>query len=246
MKLMTCTSVVSGISNTLCITHNWQQVFILVFNISVSEKKTGFHHRGRDFTAAVMTLWRETAANSRCCKEKHWRYAAPTRTPGVDPPLTPDSWNMSQNGTDLICFQVTDSSKRWWKCRNDYDQIGFVPSNILEPLSALSNVQGDGRVVRRESKVKTRTHTYFFMAHNVPHCEFRPSTLFICAFPQQRTPIRTPSSRYSYTPTSPDGTSPTLPSPIMRPQSMILPSTGKQEDSDRGETPETWCTCHMK
>ncbi|TTL57242.1 Epidermal growth factor receptor kinase substrate 8-like protein 1 [Bagarius yarrelli] len=32
-------------------------------------------------------------------------------------------------------LQVLDSSKRWWKCRNNYDQIGFVPSTILEPIN---------------------------------------------------------------------------------------------------------------
>ncbi|XP_061741538.1 epidermal growth factor receptor kinase substrate 8-like protein 1a isoform X1 [Nerophis ophidion] len=34
---------------------------------------------------------------------------------------------------------VIESSKRWWKCRNRFGQIGFVPSTILEPLSALNN-----------------------------------------------------------------------------------------------------------
>uniref|UniRef100_A0A3Q2TQX8 EPS8 signaling adaptor L1a n=1 Tax=Fundulus heteroclitus TaxID=8078 RepID=A0A3Q2TQX8_FUNHE len=33
-------------------------------------------------------------------------------------------------------LEVLDSSKNWWKCRNTYSEIGFVPSNILEPLSA--------------------------------------------------------------------------------------------------------------
>ncbi|XP_072549881.1 epidermal growth factor receptor kinase substrate 8-like protein 1a [Salminus brasiliensis] len=32
-------------------------------------------------------------------------------------------------------LQVLESSKRWWKCRNNYDEIGFVPSNILEPVN---------------------------------------------------------------------------------------------------------------
>ncbi|XP_054454807.1 epidermal growth factor receptor kinase substrate 8-like protein 1 isoform X2 [Anoplopoma fimbria] len=32
-------------------------------------------------------------------------------------------------------LEVIESSKRWWKCRNRFDQIGFVPFNILEPLA---------------------------------------------------------------------------------------------------------------
>ncbi|KAM9837691.1 epidermal growth factor receptor kinase substrate 8-like protein 1 isoform 2-T2 [Aulostomus maculatus] len=32
-------------------------------------------------------------------------------------------------------LEVIESSKRWWKCRNRYDQIGFVPFNILEPVA---------------------------------------------------------------------------------------------------------------
>ncbi|KAJ8250966.1 hypothetical protein GJAV_G00215670 [Gymnothorax javanicus] len=47
-------------------------------------------------------------------------------------------------------LEVIESSKRWWKCRNRYDQIGFVPFNILEPLSA---VNGAGH------KASALTHT---------------------------------------------------------------------------------------
>ncbi|KAM8836991.1 LOW QUALITY PROTEIN: epidermal growth factor receptor kinase substrate 8-like protein 1 [Spinachia spinachia] len=32
-------------------------------------------------------------------------------------------------------LEVIESSKRWWKCRNRYGQIGFVPFNILDPLA---------------------------------------------------------------------------------------------------------------
>lgn len=31
--------------------------------------------------------------------------------------------------------QVIESSKRWWKCRNSFNQVGFVPFNILQPTS---------------------------------------------------------------------------------------------------------------
>ncbi|GAA6109526.1 epidermal growth factor receptor kinase substrate 8-like protein 1a isoform X2 [Tachysurus ichikawai] len=46
-------------------------------------------------------------------------------------------------------LQVLDSSKRWWKCRNNYDQIGFVPSNILEPVKETD--QDYGVVMRKPS-----------------------------------------------------------------------------------------------
>lgn len=52
--------------------------------------------------------------------------------------------------------KVIESSKRWWKCRNRFDQIGFVPFNILEPLSALNSPVGDSSLVHRESKVQYR------------------------------------------------------------------------------------------
>lgn len=32
-------------------------------------------------------------------------------------------------------LEVIESSKRWWKCRNRFNQIGFVPFNILEPVA---------------------------------------------------------------------------------------------------------------
>ncbi|XP_047428765.1 epidermal growth factor receptor kinase substrate 8-like protein 1a [Mugil cephalus] len=64
---------------------------------------------------------------------------------------------VARNSSELSVLQgetleVIESSKRWWKCRNRFDQIGFVPYNILEPLSALNNAGVDSSVIRRESK----------------------------------------------------------------------------------------------
>lgn len=112
---------------------------------------------------------------------------------------------VARNSSELSVLQgetleVIESSKRWWKCRNRFDQIGFVPFNILEPLSALNNTGRDSPVVRRESK---------------------------------KTPIFPPTKYFSYAPSSPVATSPTVTSPV-RPLSMVLPSTTMQgEDSDR-------------
>lgn len=40
-------------------------------DISIPEMEVAFRQRVRDFTAAVMTLWLETAVNSLSYKEKH-------------------------------------------------------------------------------------------------------------------------------------------------------------------------------
>uniref|UniRef100_A0A8B9JKR6 Uncharacterized protein n=1 Tax=Astyanax mexicanus TaxID=7994 RepID=A0A8B9JKR6_ASTMX len=37
--------------------------------------------------------------------------------------------------SNLSLSQVMESSKRWWKCRNRFNEVGFVPFNILEPVS---------------------------------------------------------------------------------------------------------------
>ncbi|XP_062387840.1 epidermal growth factor receptor kinase substrate 8-like protein 1a isoform X2 [Sardina pilchardus] len=61
---------------------------------------------------------------------------------------------VARNSSELSVLQgetleVIESSKRWWKCKNSYDQIGFVPFNILEPQSAAENADA---VQRRQSK----------------------------------------------------------------------------------------------
>nr|XP_046194852.1 epidermal growth factor receptor kinase substrate 8-like protein 1 [Oncorhynchus gorbuscha] len=64
---------------------------------------------------------------------------------------------VARNSSELSVLQgetleVIESSNRWWKCRNNFDQIGFVPFNILEPLSALNNNHRDRPVALRQSK----------------------------------------------------------------------------------------------
>ncbi|KAK2833622.1 hypothetical protein Q5P01_017511 [Channa striata] len=64
---------------------------------------------------------------------------------------------VARNSSELSVLQgetleVVESSKRWWKCRNRFDQIGFVPFNILEPLSSVSDSWRESSVSRTESK----------------------------------------------------------------------------------------------
>ncbi|MCJ8729047.1 hypothetical protein PDJAM_G00011710 [Pangasius djambal] len=37
-------------------------------------------------------------------------------------------------------MSVIESSKRWWKCRNRFNEVGFVPFNILEPVSHIESL----------------------------------------------------------------------------------------------------------
>lgn len=130
------------------------------------------------------------------------------RTDGVGNNLLPENERLyrcsydflARNHTELSVLQgetleVLETLDRWSKCRNRFEEIGCVPSNILEPLSALDAV--DSSVVLRE-----RTS-------NPPRARF-----------------------FSYTPSSPVGTSPPPTSPV-RPQSMVLSSTLPGEDGDR-------------
>ncbi|KAM9844069.1 epidermal growth factor receptor kinase substrate 8-like protein 1a isoform 1-T2 [Aulostomus maculatus] len=75
---------------------------------------------------------------------------------------------VARNSSELSVLQgetleAIESSKRWWKCRNRFDQIGFVPSNILEPLSALSNTGTDSSVTEKAPRSK-----YFSYAPTSP------------------------------------------------------------------------------
>lgn len=53
---------------------------------------------------------------------------------------------------------MIESSKRWWKCRNRFNQIGFVPFNILEPMDHIdSPVTSRPPSVRRTQKKKKKS-----------------------------------------------------------------------------------------
>uniref|UniRef100_A0A8B9JLH6 SH3 domain-containing protein n=1 Tax=Astyanax mexicanus TaxID=7994 RepID=A0A8B9JLH6_ASTMX len=51
---------------------------------------------------------------------------------------------VARNSSELSVLQgetleVMESSKRWWKCRNRFNEVGFVPFNILEPVSHIES-----------------------------------------------------------------------------------------------------------
>ncbi|KPP69457.1 epidermal growth factor receptor kinase substrate 8-like protein 1-like, partial [Scleropages formosus] len=67
---------------------------------------------------------------------------------------------VARNSSELSVLQgetleVVESSKRWWKCRNRFDQVGFVPFNILEPLSGPSEAHAPSPGAPQQSKSNT-------------------------------------------------------------------------------------------
>ncbi|XP_048848045.1 epidermal growth factor receptor kinase substrate 8-like protein 1a isoform X2 [Brienomyrus brachyistius] len=63
-------------------------------------------------------------------------------------------------------LEVIESSKRWWKCRNGYGQIGFVPFNILEPASALEDTHKQAPVLSPKTKAPNRHFSYIPSSHS--------------------------------------------------------------------------------
>ncbi|XP_064170294.1 epidermal growth factor receptor kinase substrate 8-like protein 1a isoform X2 [Anguilla rostrata] len=90
-------------------------------------------------------------------------------------------------------LEVIESSKRWWKCRNRYDQIGFVPFNILEPLSAVNDVhKASALTPSKRNTLSPLMNTGF--AYNPP------SPSYMSSSPTALHPYSTPG-----TPTAEDG-----------------------------------------
>uniref|UniRef100_A0A8C2D815 Eps8 like 1b n=1 Tax=Cyprinus carpio TaxID=7962 RepID=A0A8C2D815_CYPCA len=78
------------------------------------------------------------------------RQAAPVQTTdepngGVKGQLYRCSYGfVARNNSELSVLhgetlEVVESSKRWWKCRNKFNEVGFVPFNILEPVTHIDN-----------------------------------------------------------------------------------------------------------
>ncbi|KAJ8364246.1 hypothetical protein SKAU_G00130770 [Synaphobranchus kaupii] len=64
---------------------------------------------------------------------------------------------VARNSSELSVLQgdtleVIESSKRWWKCRNRFNEIGFVPFNILEPLSAVRETHPESPATQKQMK----------------------------------------------------------------------------------------------
>ena len=53
---------------------------------------------------------------------------------------------------------MLESSKRWWKCRNRFNEVGFVPSNILEPIAHIDPLDGGQGPPKVGPHTRTRTH----------------------------------------------------------------------------------------
>ncbi|XP_056870410.1 epidermal growth factor receptor kinase substrate 8-like protein 1a [Takifugu flavidus] len=101
------------------------------------------------------------------------------RTDGVGTSVLPEGDRLyrcsydflARNHTELSVLQgetleVLESSDRWSKCRNRFEEIGCVPSNILEPLSALNTAESS--VVYREKTSNPPRARFFSYAASSP------------------------------------------------------------------------------
>lgn len=129
-------------------------------------------------------------------------------------------------------WQVIESSKRWWKCRNRFNQIGFVPFNILEPVAHV-----DSPVTNKPPNVRhkhTRTHGHTGIALTCAylsefHCYILSTFLQVSAPPP---PAMTSSPVPPSPPTLPQAAthSPQRPRSLP-PYSQHIPGA---EDTDKG------------
>ncbi|KAG5832351.1 hypothetical protein ANANG_G00290190 [Anguilla anguilla] len=145
---------------------------------------------------------RQTEAESAAQHKPAGHYADEMDSPGLPPEgerLYCCSYDfVARNSSELSVLhgetlEVIESSKRWWKCRNRYDQIGFVPFNILEPLSAVNDVhKASALTPSKRNTLSPLMNTGF--AYNPP------SPSYMSSSPTALHPYSTPG-----TPTAEDG-----------------------------------------
>ncbi|XP_075993105.1 epidermal growth factor receptor kinase substrate 8-like protein 1 [Genypterus blacodes] len=145
----------------------------------------GFDSHGQPLEDPIESQHKEDTFMSRMQEQARQTQERPRSTHEVEETWLPPEGErlyccsydfVARNSTELSVLQgetleVVESSKRWWKCRNRFDQIGFVPFNILEPLSAVSNAESNSSVVRRESKrtpLSPHSNKYFSYAPPSP------------------------------------------------------------------------------
>lgn len=135
--------------------------------------------------------------------------------------------------------QVIESSKRWWKCRNYFNQVGFVPFNILQPTTHVeSPVSSRPPSVRPAHMTCARAWTLLsvnlrFLSHPPPpipsSCRLRPHR------PSRRlSPPSHPALRF-YTPQTPRS---------VRAAYHLTASTYQLQTTRKTKVPTCWaCVC---
>lgn len=118
-------------------------------------------------------------------------------------------------------WQVIESSKRWWKVRNRFNQIGFVPFNILEPVAHIdSPVTNSPPSVRHKKLTHMRTHATDTSAEVLSHLQENLSCLL--SDPPGSSPAA-PRQDFHHNPTQP---SCSIPGPLSLP--LPLPAAPAQ------------------
>ncbi|XP_062848337.1 epidermal growth factor receptor kinase substrate 8-like protein 1 [Trichomycterus rosablanca] len=100
---------------------------------------------------------------------------------------------VARNSSELSVLQgetleVVEASKRWWKCRNRFNEVGFVPFNILEPLSHVESAMSNKSPKAPSPPTMLKTSTLPLPTSlGVPTADFKQRPRSI-ALPPQHSP----------------------------------------------------------